>query len=601
MQYKTINKGFDCLHNENLLYTLLKQRGVSNPSILMNLNEEVIHNGLLLKNMESGLELLKKHIDNNSKIHFIVDSDFDGYSSSAVFYNYIKDSGFNNMMTFSIHSGKQHGIILNELQDYDFDLLIVPDAGSGDIEQCKKLADKGIDVLILDHHNFNSDSWKLANLHNVVIINCQDGVYPNNTLSGVGVVYKFLKEFDKKFNLNNADRYLDLVATGMIADDMDVRNPETRYLILQGIDKINKRDNINNFLQEIINKIKMEELNILDVGWKIAPLINGVVRVGTMEEKTDVFKSFINAKDDREYQPRRKKKDDPKPLLEIHSLQKFMAREIVNIKGRQDRLVKKGVSEINKKIKENKLDLNKIIIVDATNLLEKTFTGLVANKLANDYYKRPTIILKKKDDNTYGGSGRNYNLSSIENLQEFLLHKIGTFNSVNGHDNAFGFNIDKDKINETIALSNKYLKDISIEDCYWVDYEIPVGRLKPKNILDIGKWKDVWGNTLQEPQFAITDIYVKPEDIQLIGNKKNVIKINKTIGEQTITFIKFFANEELYNRMLLKSSKGLNRNTPKKLKFDIIGKFNINKWEGKEYPQVEIIDFNVTEGKKIRF
>lgn len=597
MKYKTINKGFDCLYNDNLLYTLLKQRGVKEPEILMNLSDDVVHDGMLLNNMDRGLNMLYWHLKNGSSIHVIDDSDFDGYSSAASCINYIRDIGFNNEITFSIHENKEHGIIIDKLKDYDYELLIVPDAGSSDMKQCKELKDK--DILILDHHNFNPLDWE--GVDNAIVINCQDGKYPNNTLSGVGVVYKFLKEFDKKYGFNKSDDYLDLVALGMVADDMDLRNPETRYLVLQGINKINNKDNINNFVKEIIDKNKLENLNILDIGWKIAPLINGVVRVGTMEEKTDVFKAFINEKDDREYQPRRKKKDDPKPPLEIHSLQKFMAREISNIKGRQDRLVKKGVEKINQKIKENKLDLNKIIVVDATGILEKTFTGLVANKLANDYYKRPTIILRKKNNNTYGGSGRNYNLSSIENLQEFLLNKIGTFNSVSGHDNAFGFNINEDKINETINLSNEYLKDVTIEDCYWVDYEIPVGRLKPSNIIDIGRWKNVWGNTLQEPQFAITDIYVKPEDIQLIGNKKNVIKINKTIGDKTIVFIKFFANEELYNRMLLKASKGLNKKAVKKLKFDIIGRFNINEWEGKEYPQIEIIDFNVTEGKKIRF
>lgn len=601
MKYKAINKGFDCLYNDNLLYTLLKQRGVKEPEILMNLSDDVIHDGYLLKNMREGLQLLKKHIDDNSKIHIIIDSDFDGISSSATFYNYMKDNNFKNEITFSLHPGKEHGIILEQLKEYDFDLLVVPDAGSSDLEECKELQKEGKEVLILDHHNFDIKEWDKADICNTVIINCQDGKYPNNTLSGVGVVYKFLKEFDKEYGFNKADEYLDLVAMGMVADDMDLRDPETRYLVLKGISKINKKYNVNNFINEIILKNKIEKINILDIGWKIAPLINGVVRIGTMQEKTDVFKAFINIKEDKEYQPRRKKKTDPKPPLEIHSLQKFMAREITNIKSRQDRLVKKGVEALNEKILADKLDKNKAIIVDGTEILEKTFTGLVANKLANNVYKRPTIILREKDEKTYGGSGRNYKLSSIENLQEFLLEKVKTFNSVDGHDNAFGFNIDKVKIKDTIEIINTYLKDIDIEDCYWVDYEIPVGRLKLNNIIDIGRWKDVWGNTLQEPQFAITDIYVKPEDVQLLGDKKNIIKINKTIGDRTISFIKFFANEELYNQMILKSTKGLSRKTPKKLKFDIIGKFNINEWEGKEYPQVEIIDFNVTEGKKIRF
>lgn len=593
MQYKVINKNKDCLNNDNLLYTLLQQRGVEDPGKLMNLNNSCIHDGMLLNNMDRGLNMLHWHLTNGSSIHVIDDSDFDGYSSAASCINYIRDIGFNNKITFSIHKNKEHGIVLDRLKDYDFDLLIVPDAGSSDMEQCKELKDK--DILILDHHNFNPLDW--ADIENTIVINCQDGKYPNNTLSGVGVVYKFLKEFDKKYDYNKADNYLDLAALGMIADDMDLRNPETRYLVLSGLNKINE-GNCNLFIKEIMSKNNLDKLNILDVGWKIAPLINGVVRMGTVEEKTDVFKAFINVKENREYQPRKKKGEKEKPPIEIQSLQKYMAREIKNIKGRQDRLVKKGVELVDDKINTKKLNDNKMIIVDITQELETTFTGLVANKLA-DEYKRPVILLRKKGD-TYGGSGRNYKLSSIESLQEFLNH-THLFNWINGHDNAFGFNINKNNIDSLVQTTNDLLKDMKIEDCYWVDYEMPVGRLKPKNIIDIGKWKDVWGNTLQEPQFAITDIYVKPEDVQLMGTRKNVIRINKTIGDKSITFINFFANEDMYNRMILKSTRGLNKKTPKKLKFNIIGKFNINEWEGKEYPQIEIIDFEVSEGRKIEF
>ncbi|MEG2786445.1 MAG: DHH family phosphoesterase [Romboutsia sp.] len=593
MKYKVMNKGRDCLHDDNLLYTLLRSRGVVEPKRLLNLSSDDVIDGKLLKNMDDGLKLLNKHIKNKSSIHIIIDSDLDGYTSAAAFYNYIKRNKFNNTITFSIHENKEHGIITERLSDFNYQLLVVPDAGSSNIKECKELTEHGKEILILDHHNFVKDNPYAT------LINCQDDSYPNKTLSGVGIVYKFLKEFDKQYGYNQADSILDLVALGMVGDDMDLRNTETRYLVFEGLNKINTLDEINLFINEILQKNKLDKINILDIGWKIAPLINAVVRVGTMQEKNDVFRALIGEKEDKEYQPRRKKGEKEKPPLEIHSLQKFMAREITNIKARQDRLVKKGVELLDSKIIEDKLNDNKIIIIDGTDHLEKTFTGLVANKLT-DKYKRPAIVLKSKDENTFGGSGRNYDKSSIENLQEFLLG-LNLFNSVDGHDNAFGFNIDKNKIKKVIEKSNEELKDMKIEDCYLVDYELPVGRLKPKNIIDIGKWKDVWGNTLSEPQFAITDIYVKPEDVMLIGSKRNTIKIVKTIGDKTITFIKFFANENLYNQMILKSTKGLNKKAAKKLKFDIIGKFAVNEWEGKSYPQIEIIDFSVSEGKKIEF
>jgi len=98
------------------------------------------------------------------------------------------------------------------------------------------------------------------------------------------------------------------------------------------------------------------------------------------------------------------------------------------------------------------------------------------------------------------------------------------------------------------------------------------------------------------PLFAINDIYINTEKIKLIGSKKNIIKFEIN----NITFIKKFANEELYNEMILKKSKGLQKRI-ERVKIDVIGSFVINKWEENEYPQIEIEDFNSVEDNEILF
>jgi single-stranded-DNA-specific exonuclease len=510
----------------------------------------------------------------------------------------------NIIITYTLHEGKEHGIVLKELEGYEFDLLIIPDAGTNDVKDAKKIADDNVDIIVLDHHEIDKklkligDGAMATYNPYATIVNCKDGEYPNDTLAGVGVTYKFCKEYDKLMGYDFADKYLDLVAVGTIADAMDLRAYETRYLVLEGLKNVN-----NTFLKEIIEKQSFSiqgELNIMKAGWYIAPLINAVVRVGEMEEKIDTFKALLEVEETREYKPR-KSKNNPEPQVEVQSLQKFMARCAVNIKARQDKLVKKGVEEINGKIKEKGLAENKVLIVDGTDILEKTFTGLVANKLA-EAYKRPVILLKQKGnkDDLFGGSCRNYKLSPIINFQEFL-NELGTFNDLAGHGNAFGFEIKSDNLIPTRDKINDILKNERIEDIYKVDYEIPIGRLKEKHVKQVGRWADIWGNTLDEPLFAITDIYVPTKNIQLLGEKANIIKIEKTVGSQTITFIKFFANEELYNSMILKKKVGLGSKQVSKVKLDIIGKFKINKWEENEYPQIEIVDFKVTEDKGFAF
>ncbi len=579
MKFKSIFDGFDFLLEENLLYTLLKNRGIEDPKRFLHLDEKVVHDGMKLKDMKIGLETLNKHIVNNNKIHVQVDSDTDGLSSAAFIIKYIKKVSPNARVTYTLHTGKEHGIVLDLLDNIEFNLLIVPDAGTNDVKQSKILKNRNIDVLILDHHDIEKTN-KYA-----TVINCKDGEYPNQTLSGCGVVYKFCKEYDHMFKHDHADSFSELVSLGMIADAMNLKNYETRYLVLKGLEKFPTG---NTFLQAIIKKNEyqiQDKVNITKVGWNIAPYINAVIRTGTKEEKFNMFRALLEEEDTIEHTSRKSKKNpEPKPV-EL-SLQEFMANEIVRIKGRQDTAIKKGVAELNEKIVEKKLDENKILMVDGTDILDKTYTGLVANKLANQY-KRPTLLLRKSYGDTYGGSGRNYSLSPVVDFRE-LLQGLGTFNWIMGHSNAFGYSIDADNLIPTRDKINELLKDMEITDIYKVDYEIPVNKLKVNHVKEVAEWEDLWGGGLDEPLFAITNIYIPTDKIQLVGGKGNLIRFES----KGITFIKKFASEEEYNKMILKQTRGLSKKKVKSVRIDVIGKFKANEWEDKVFHQVEIIDFN---------
>jgi single-stranded-DNA-specific exonuclease len=354
----------------------------------------------------------------------------------------------------------------------------------------------------------------------------------------------------------------------------------------------------NEFLQAMIKQQEyslQDKITIKGIGWYISPLLNAVIMVGEQEDKINVFRALIGEQENIEYQPKRKNKNDPKPPIEIHTLQQTMARICVNLKSKQDRMVKKGVEELNQKIEAEKLDKNKLLIVDCTDILDNTFTGLVANKLA-EQYKRPSILLRKKSEGVYGGSCRNYSLFPIVNFKDFL-GELDTFNNLGGHGNAFGFEIVEKNIDLTCNKANEILKKVKIEDVHKVDYEIPIGRLKNKHVEQVGRWQDLWGNQLDEPLFAITDIYISTEKIKLIGSKQNLIKFEIN----NVTFVKKYVNEEIYNAMILKQAKGLNKKHVSRIKMDVIGKFVINTWDNNEYPQIEIIDFNVVEDDEILF
>lgn len=587
LYWKTIH---DCefAKEDDFLERILTQCGVENIYEFLNVNKSHTHDPFLFRNMEQGIDLL--HSKLGGLIYIKRDPDVDGYTSCAYMENFIHDISPETKIISNTNYEKQHGIFIDDVtnlytDEQHIDLIIVPDAGSKNVEECKYITEKyGTPILILDHHEIDDNVMKYA-----VLINCQDGFYPNNTLSGVGVVHKFCLAYCKKYNLSESicNKYIDLVSLGMIADSMDMRNFETRYYALEGL----KEENQNNlFIKELYEKNK-EEMKLgftLDsIGWVIAPKINGCIRYGAEEELIDLYRALRGDKDDREYQPPRPRgsgKNSPKPPIEIHSLQKTMARVCNNVKGRQDTAVRAYMKQLETVINDNHLDDNSVIIIDATDIVDKkTVTGLVANKLT-DKYHRPIIILKSKDDDFYGGSGRGYDKGNIENFNKFLT-ETGLI-ECSGHPSAFGVSLKKDKLNDIIKACNEKLKIEDLITIHTVDYEIKGDNLTDKDVMKVAQSYAIWGKGVPEPTFALTDIIIPAKNIIGYGENNTFIKFMYN----GIDFIKKYCCKTDFDDISLRDRNTLGENK-KILKLTILGNFVLNEWDGAKYPQVKINHF----------
>ena len=107
MKY-VLNSKINHLPNESYVETLLRARGLNHDEMIQYLkpSKEVLYSPLLLKNIDAGAELLKKHLDGNSIIYDVVDCDQDGVTSSAILYNYLKLIKPDIQILWSMHSGK---------------------------------------------------------------------------------------------------------------------------------------------------------------------------------------------------------------------------------------------------------------------------------------------------------------------------------------------------------------------------------------------------------------------------------------------------------------------------------------------------------------
>ena len=570
MKYKLIAKPNK---NYSPMQQILVNRGIDVKDIehYLKTSDADILNPDLLDNMIEGVKRLISAIKNQEKIFLIVDCDADGFTASAALVNYIYKvfPSAMDLLSIQLHEGKEHGIEekwLEEIVANEYKLVICPDASSNDYKQHKFLKDNGIDVLVLDHHDAEEVS------ENAIIINNQLSDYPNKTLSGVGIVYKFCSKIDELMKIKEADTILDLVSLGMIADMMDMRNFETKHLIQKGLTRIE-----NPFFKALVERQAYsigETVTPIGVAFYIAPLINATIRVGTQNEKEVMFKAMLNhcAYD---MIPSTKRGEKGKTETVVTQA----VRNATNVRNRQKKARDNGFEYVEQIIAANNLDKNKIIVVQVSEDLDKNLTGLIANQLMAKYQK-PVLLVRETDEGLLQGSARGYDKSELKDLKSFLLES-GFMEYAEGHAAAMGVGIYKDKVNALVDYSNTVLANYDFSACYDVDYEYMSNDFKAQDIIDIGSMKSLWGKGVDEAMVVIKGIKITSNNITLMSANKNpTIKITLQNGT---SLIKFGASQSEFESL---KSSGYTE-------IDVIGTCAINEWQGMITPQILIKDYEV--------
>lgn len=520
-----------------------------------------------LDNMEEAYLTLKTNWDLG--ILVLVDCDADGYTSAATMWQYLRDKYPEAKMEYILHEGKQHGLedTIDDVMKSDCGLIIIPDASSNDEEYHKILNEAGKAVIVLDHHEAESYSNYATVVNNQLSIR-----YANKNLSGVGVVYKFCKYIDKRDGTDYADKYLDLVAVGMISDMMKITSVENRYLYKKGL------ANINNYgLQKLVEKQAFSigdtaHLTPTKISFYIAPLINALIRVGKMSEKKVLFEALING-DKFVPSTKRGARDGA-----TESLGEQNARNCSNARSRQNRAKEKAMDLLEMEICKNSLDENKIIIVKVEDdAVDTTLTGLVAMNLVSKY-KKPVLVVREDSEGYLKGSGRGTDKSELKDLKQFLIDS-GYFDFAEGHANAFGVSIHKSQVNKFTDYANEKLKDVNFnEGVYEVDFLFDYENSELINAIDqIGAYPELWSQGNDEPYFAITEIKLSCDDVSIIGKNSDTLRFVKN----GVTYVMFKANK------LIEEIQGKTEFT-----LEIVGRANLNEWAGTVSPQIMIEDYN---------
>lgn len=582
MKCRMVNDNFKSDYVSNLL----KARQINEVDLYYNPDSSCLQEPCYLENIHAGVVLLNDTITANGRILLVVDSDNDGFTSATIMYSYIKDIAPNIVIDYVLHEGKQHGLedhienILNSNVHYD--LVILPDSSSNDYEYHEQLKEINTRCLILDHHITDRPISDNA----VVINNQLSPGYNNKELTGAGVVFQFCRYYDSIFETNYADKYMDLAAWGIIGDMGGMNELENRYIVCEGLKHIN-----NKLLWALMEKQSysitgkmsaseqdlIEAMNPTTVAFYIVPLVNAMIRVGSMAEKRRLFEAFLDGDKMIPSGKRGAKGTFDKAGTEA-------ARECGNARNRQNKILDNAIFSIEAKIHKYDLLENRILFVrlDDDDDFPSELNGLVAMKLTAKY-KRPTIVARLNDEGFDRGSMRGLNQSEISSFKDFL-EKSSLFEYVSGHDNAAGVSIPNSKLSDFHAYANNALVNVDFgENFYDVNFErIAADKDLPELISAVSACKNIWGQNNPEPLIHITDINITKKDIQVMGSKKDTVKFEK-FG---ISFLKFKATDLI---------EDLNKYDS--MKIELVGRANLNEWCGRVTPQIFIEDIEIKDDK----
>lgn len=583
MKINLINENFQ----EDYVNNLLRARGVEDLDAYLHPKAEYLQSPAAFKNVQLAAALYTRVVMNNGHILIVVDSDCDGFTSAAIIYQYTIRLNCHCKIDYWLHEGKQHGLqdhidrLMEENNEYD--LIILPDSSSNDATYHDMLDEIHIPCLILDHHETDV---KLSD--NAVVVNNQlSPEYINKSLTGAGVVYQFCRYIDSITHQNWAKDYMDLAALGIIGDMGSMLSLENRYIVYTGLD-INHIK--NDFFKCLLNKQAysitgkqspswqeiVDKLNPVCIAFYIVPLINALIRVGTMEEKERMFMAFI---DGRVQVPCNKR--GAKGTMERVDVES--ARECTNAKNSQNRIKERAVERLEQHIFKYDLLENKILIIELTENddFPAELNGLVATQLANKY-KIPTMVGRCNSEGKLRGSIRGLNESELKDFKKFLTN-TGLFDFVQGHPNAAGYAIDGNKIDTLLNYANQALAEIDFgENVYDVNF-VRSGSDEDllKLIMEIGKFSNIWGQDSGEPLIYITNILVSPSKIRIMGANQDTVRIDYN----GMTYIKFHASD------LIEKIK----NQTETFRLDIIGKANLNEWCGRLTPQIFIENYDIKQ------
>ena len=387
----------------------------------------------LFPDMEKAVQRIMRAIDKGEKITVYGDYDVDGTTATTLLYLGLNRIGANIDYYIPHRMIDGYGLSLSsldQLKENGTSLIISVDCGVNALEEIEAINERGMEIIITDHHNPKEELPEAVAIINPKLPGC---TYPFPYLAGVGVAYKLLMAIYKAKRLEtlaNTLKYMDLVAVGTIADIVPLIG-ENRVFAHIGLQHLIEKKNLGlNALVQIAG-LKSKVLDSSDIVFGLAPRINAAGRMGSASLAVELLIS--------------RDIEQSKELAE--SIERLNS-----LRQQEDQKTFQEACEIIEK-KYSKLETVPCIVISSDDW-HPGVIGIVASKLAERYY-RPVLMISFKEG--WGcGSGRSVADFDLFNALKFVEHNLPSYG---GHKYAVGFTILQEYLDRFENELSRYIAD----------------------------------------------------------------------------------------------------------------------------------------------
>ena len=468
---------------------------------------EDLYDGLLMKDMDRAVDILKEKIEEGKKIRVIGDYDIDGVNATYILQQGL--AGLGADVDTDIPDRIKDGYGLNQmlidraLED-DVDTIITCDNGIAAMNEIAYGKENGMTIVVTDHHEVpyleenGEKKYLLPPADAVVDPHRADCGYPFKGLCGAAVAYKLVEVLYRVSGKSDQEvehlqeSLMENVAIATIGDVMDLVG-ENRVFVKKGLEllKTTKNEGLHALMQ--CTGVDTANLNTYHIGFVIGPCINAGGRLDTAKRALEL----LNASNRREAVT--------------------LAADLKELNDSRKEMTEEGVEEAVRQIESSSWKDDQVLVVYLPECHE-SIAGIIAGRIKERYY-RPTFVLTRGETGVKG-SGRSieaYDMFAEMNRCRELFTKFG------GHKLAAGLSLEEENV-EVFRKRINELADLTEEDLQMkvsIDMRLPFPYINEELIHEL-KILEPFGKGNGKPLFVESKLRVIQP--RIFGKNRNVLK-----------------------------------------------------------------------------